>query len=218
VNNILFLKQNYFIMKKSTFLVFAVSALFFAGCKKESAQNPSVAINSPNEFSMDAPENSAVSSTNQEFWKDKCAQRFVSSDQKAIQRVRQANNAALKGHNAAGVAAAYLDNFFLLTSTNGFFTGKEAVQNIYQSVFTARLDVLFVRTPSAIMVNRDWNMASENGNWTGTWTVNGAPIAVGGDYYAKWHKIDGIWKLRSEVYTQFDCSGDVVCNNKPNLQ
>jgi hypothetical protein len=111
-----------------------------------------------------------------------------------------------------------LDNFFLLTSTNGFFSGKEAVQNIYQSVFNSRPDVLFVRTPTAIMVNRDWNMASESGNWTGTWTVNGAPIAVGGDYYAKWHKIDGIWKLRSEVYTQLDCSGDVVCNNKPNLQ
>lgn len=40
---------------------------------------------------------------------------------------------------------------------------------------------------------------------------------TGGDYYAKWHKIDGIWKLRSEVYTQLDCRGDVVCNNKPTL-
>ena len=205
-------------MKKTMFLVFAIIALFFVGCNKESTQNPLKSTNSPSELNMDTPENSAFSSTNQEFWKNKCSQRFVSTDQKAIQRVRQTNNAALKEHNAAGVAAAYLDNFFILTSTNGFFTGKETVQNVYQSVFNSRADVLFVRTPTAIMVNRDWNMASETGNWVGTWTVNGEPITVGGDYYAKWHKIDGIWKLRSEVYTQFECSGEVVCNNKPNLQ
>jgi ketosteroid isomerase-like protein len=204
-------------MKKTMFFALAIIALFSAGCKKESAQNPLELTHSSNPLNIDAPENSAVSSTNHDFWKDKCAQRFVSEDQKAIQKVRKANNTALKAHDAAGVASAYLDNFFLLTSTNGFFTGKESVQNIYQSVFNSRPDVLFIRTPTAIMVNRDWNMASERGNWTGTWTVNGVPIAVGGDYYAKWHKIDGIWKLRSEVYTQFDCSGDVVCNNKPNL-
>ncbi len=200
------------------FLVFAVIALFFAACNKDSAQNPLVLTNSPNELNRDAPENLAISSTNQAFWKNKCVQRFVSADQKAIQKVRQTNNAALRAHNAAGVAAAYLDNFFVLTSTNGFFTGKETVQNVYQSVFNSRADVLFVRTPTAIMINRDWLMASESGNWVGTWTANGKPITVGGDYYAKWHKIDGIWKLRSEVYTQFDCSGEVVCNNKPNLQ
>jgi ketosteroid isomerase-like protein len=143
---------------------------------------------------------------------------FTSEDQKAIETLRLANNKALKEHNAAGVVAAYVDTFFILTSTNGLTTGKLNVQNVYQSVFTSRPDVLFVRTPTAIAVNNEWNMASENGNWKGTWTVNGEAIAVGGDYYAKWHKINGTWKLRCEVYTQLMCSGAVVCNNKPKLE
>ena len=139
-------------------------------------------------------------------------------DQQSIFAARTTNNEAIKKQDAAGVAAIYTDNFFILTSTNGFFEGKERVGEIYQSVFDSRTDVLFVRTPTNITVNPDWNMASEQGNWIGTWKVDGEEIEVGGDYYAKWHKIEGQWKLRSEVYTQFECAGAVVCDNKPSLE
>ena len=142
----------------------------------------------------------------------------LSADQKAIEAIRQANNTAIKEQDTASIAEVYLDDFFILTSTNGLFTGKEAVQGIYQFVFDNRENVLFVRTPTAITVNTEWNMASENGNWVGTWIVDDEQIEVGGDYYAKWHKIDGVWKMRCEVYTQFDCSGEVVCNNRPALE
>jgi ketosteroid isomerase-like protein len=140
-----------------------------------------------------------------------------STEQRAIREAREANNAALRVRNAQQVADNYLESFFLLTSTNGFFQGKQTVANIYQTVFTTRENVLFVRTPNAIAVNNDWNMASEKGSWVGTWIVNGENIQVAGDYYAKWHKVDGTWKLKCEVYTQLACQGDVVCNNKPNL-
>ncbi|MEM6320391.1 MAG: nuclear transport factor 2 family protein [Bacteroidota bacterium] len=139
------------------------------------------------------------------------------SDQQAIFSARQSNNQAIKDHDAAGVAAIYVDTFFILTSTNGIFTGKERVEQIYQSVFDSREEVLFVRTPTAIKVNSDWSMASEHGNWVGTWKVEDENIKVGGDYYAKWHKIDGQWSLRSEVYTQFDCEGESVCSTLPTL-
>lgn len=148
-----------------------------------------------------------------------CEEELIldSSDQQLIFNARTTNNAALADHDAAEVAAIYKDDFFILTSTNGLFTGKEEVQGIYQSVFDGRTNVLFVRTPTKITVNTDWNMASEIGQWIGTWEVEEEMIEVGGDYYAKWHKIDGNWLLRSEVYTQFDCSGEVVCSNEPPL-
>lgn len=148
-----------------------------------------------------------------------CEEELIldSSDQQLIFNARTTNNMALADQDAAGLAAIYKDDFFILTSTNGLFTGKEEVQGIYQSVFDGRTNVLFVRTPTKITVNTDWNMASEIGQWVGTWEVEEEMIEVGGDYYAKWHKIDGNWLLRSEVYTQFDCSGEVVCSNKPAL-
>ncbi len=139
-------------------------------------------------------------------------------DELAIFNIRLSNNEAIARHDAATVAAPYIHNFFILTSTNGYFEGKETVQNIYQSVFDGRDDVVFIRTPDIITTNLDWNMASEYGTWTGSWKVEEEEINVGGDYYAKWHKIQGLWKLRSEVYTQFDCTGDVVCDNKPMLE
>ena len=140
-----------------------------------------------------------------------------SPDQQLIFDTRIANNNAIADHDADLVASIYRDTFFILTSTNGLFTGREVVRAIYQSVFDSREEVIFVRTPIEITVNNDWNMASENGKWTGSWIVDGEMIEVGGDYYAKWHKVPEGWRLRCEVYTQFDCMGDVVCDNKPPL-
>ncbi|MEE9374095.1 MAG: nuclear transport factor 2 family protein [Saprospiraceae bacterium] len=140
-----------------------------------------------------------------------------SSDQQLIIDARQLNNDAIARHDAVSVASIYTDNFFILTSTNGIFTGKTEVENIYKSVFNSRDAVVFVRTPLKVIENLDWNMASEYGKWVGTWKVDGLDIEVGGDYYAKWHKIEGLWKLRCEVYTQFECIGDIVCTKKPIL-
>lgn len=200
------------------FFFIAFIAFSLISCEKENDVQQLRKTTTQVNLSKDTPTVEPFLSRGRNFWQDKCYQRFVSKDQKAIEGARQTNNQAIKEHNAAGVAAAYLEDFFILTSTNGLFTGKETVQGIYQSVFNSREDVLFVRTPTAITVNTDWKMASENGNWIGTWIVDGEQIEVGGDYYAKWHQIDGIWKLRCEVYTQFDCSGDVVCNNRPSLE
>lgn len=205
-------------MKNAVLLFIAFIAFSLTSCTKEHDVQQLGQTATEIALSSDTPTAEPLLSRGRNFWQDKCFQRFFSKDQKAIEGARQTNNQAIKEHNAAGVAAAYLEDFFILTSTNGLFTGKETVQGIYQSVFNSREDVLFVRTPTAITVNTDWKMASENGNWIGTWIVDGEQIEVGGDYYAKWHQIDGIWKLRCEVYTQLDCSGEVVCNNRPSLE
>ena len=206
-------------MKKSLLFIIAVVAFIVTSCNKNNElQSTNNALTVQTSLTEHTSTEEPLLSRGRNFWRDKCFQRFISRDQKAIEAARQANNTAIKEHDAARVAEDYLDDFFILTSTNGLFTGKETVQGIYQFVFDDREDVLFVRTPTAITVNTDWNMASENGNWIGTWIVDGEPIEVGGDYYAKWHEIDGVWKLRCEVYTRFDCSGEVVCNNRPPLQ
>lgn len=210
--------KNNSIMKTYLFVICAFFILSFVSCDKDNEVQQLESINTETTLNFNSSNEEPLLERGRNFWMDKCFQRFSSEDQKAIEAARQANNQAIKEQDAPAVASNYLDNFFILTSTNGLFTGKDVVEGIYQSVFNSREDVIFVRTPTAITVNNDWNMASENGNWIGTWVVDGVNIEVGGDYYAKWHKIDGVWKLRSEIYTQFDCSGEVVCNNKPNLE
>ena len=205
-------------MKNPSILFLAFFSVLIFSCEKSNDIQSLESIQTAQHANTMTQDNPTASSRGRTFPNGKCFQRLISRDQLAIESNRQANNAAIKAHDAAGVASDYLEDFFILTSTNGLFTGKESVQGIYQFVFDSREDVIFVRTPTAITVNNEWNMASENGDWIGTWIVDGEEIEVGGDYYAKWHKIDGIWKLRSEIYTQFDCSGEVVCQNQPNLQ
>ena len=203
-------------------LLLLCSLVFFSlsvvSCNKEHDLPKLEKESTPTVLNLNSAEEEPLLSRGRSLWMDKCRQQFQTKDQKAIRAARAANNEALKEQDAQGVAEDYLEDFFILTSTNGLFTGKQRVEEIYQLVFDTREDVLFVRTPTAITVNNDWNMASENGNWIGTWIVDSEDIEVGGDYYAKWHKIDGVWKMRCEVYTQFDCEGEVVCNNKPSLQ
>ena len=144
-------------------------------------------------------------------------QRIISIQEQMIYDLRSENNKALATKDASKVASIYTQDFFVLSSTNGLFVGKDQLENIYQSLFESRDSLLFVRTPLQIKANIHWKMASEYGVWTGTWMVDGVPIKVEGDYYAKWHKKEGLWLLRSEIYTQLACSGDVVCNNLPIL-
>jgi ketosteroid isomerase-like protein len=201
-------------MKISNLMILTIICFFVLSCDKDQSLNSSGNTNPGVNFEFESSQH--VISDNA-YYNGRNTSRMNSVDQKAIKAAREANNAALKARNAQKVAENYLESFFLLTSTNGFFAGKERVTEIYQSVFNTREAVLFIRTPTAITVNNDWQMASENGQWIGTWIVNGENIRVAGDYYAKWHRIDGIWKLKCEVYTQFMCKGDVVCNNKPSL-
>jgi ketosteroid isomerase-like protein len=201
-------------MKFSNLLILTIIGLSVLSCEKDQSVNASATTNLTASLEFESSQQACSDHT---YPNGKCHSAMNSVEQKAIKAARAANNAALKAHDAPKVAENYLESFFLLTSTNGFFAGKERVAEIYQSVFNTRQNVLFVRTPTAITVNNDWQMASENGQWVGTWIVSGEKIRVAGDYYAKWHKIDGIWKLKCEVYTQFMCKGDVVCNNKPGL-
>ena len=125
-----------------------------------------------------------------------------SKDQQRIVDARKRNNVAIAEHKSAEVVAIYKTDFFILTSTDDFFVGKEKVQSVFQSVFDRKKNILFVRTPNQITISIDGSTASELGLWVGTWEVDEEKIKVQGDYYAKWHKVEGVWLLRGEMFTQ----------------
>lgn len=90
--------------------------------------------------------------------------------------------------------------------------GRLANMRAFHNEFQTRENVLYVRTTTSVELFPTWNMAAEYGTWVGTWTANGEPVRISGSYYAKWHKMNGVWKIRAEIYTpsEFRNSGEAI--------
>ena len=75
--------------------------------------------------------------------------------------------------------------------------------------------LIFVRTPRTITVNSSWGQAGEGGRWAGHWMHHDSLTRVGGEYFAKWKKVDGRWLLLAEIFVQTSCTGSSYCNTPP---
>ena len=84
-----------------------------------------------------------------------------------------------------------------------------------QAAFTRRPDTKWVRTPTRIQVNDAWHVASEEGEWVGTWTDPDGPVRIGGTYLAQWREVDGHWRIQAEVFVPLTCSGGSYCAQHP---
>jgi hypothetical protein len=78
--------------------------------------------------------------------------------------------------------------------------GRHIVREKFASQFSKYTDILYVRTPSGIVVSASAPRAAEHGTWTGRWTVKGKLVEVRGDYLAMWSKTAGVWLIRSELF------------------
>lgn len=68
-------------------------------------------------------------------------------------------------------------------------------------------DVVYVRTPTRIEISSYLPRAAEFGDWVGNWTSDKGSIEVGGSYSASWRKVDGAWKIQSEIFVTLFCKG-----------
>lgn len=141
----------------------------------------------------------------------------MSPEAMSIRDVRMKSNQAIADHDTLTVANAWTEDFLVISSTNSLAVGKEENRKLFVSIFSARPDVIYIRTPKKIDVMEEWGMASEEGTWEGRWTEGAYKIEIEGTYYAKWHKIDGEWLIRAEVFTPTHCEGGSYCNNQPQL-
>lgn len=128
-----------------------------------------------------------------------------------IKKLRIRSNEAIAKHDTASLGVYWAEDLHVLTSRSTSLTTRLANQRAFQTEFDTKEKLLYVRTPNTIEMFPAWNMASEYGKWVGTWTSNGVSIKVSGSYYAKWHKVNGAWKIRSEIYTPTECNGGDYC-------
>ena len=63
------------------------------------------------------------------------------------------------------------------------------------------------RTPGRIAVDRAGTRAAEPGRWRWVERTSLGEAAYSGDYLAGWVKLDGQWRLQSELYVTTGCTG-----------
>jgi len=146
---------------------------------------------------------------------EKPADHEISADETAIRDARNRSNKAIAEKDTVVIDEVWMENFLLISSRDSKIEGRGANRTLFINEFKTKPDVIYVRTPSAIQVMEKWNMAAENGTWVGSWTADGNKIQIGGSYYAKWHKVNGHWLLRVEVFTPQYCDGGPYCETQP---
>ncbi len=143
--------------------------------------------------------------------------KVISPEEQQIRQARLQSNQAIARHDSIALASHWTEDFYLITSRNTEVSGRDANRKSFATEFKNKPDVIYIRTPSSVELFSDWGMASETGTWTGQWKEPDGMVNVSGTYYAKWHNINGVWKIRAEIFTPLRCSGSAFCLQKPLL-
>ena len=114
-----------------------------------------------------------------------------------IKAARAAYNAAIASRDAAGVRAAFGDDYIGIAGTTGeAIIGADAMADYFSRAFKTPGFLGFVRTPDVVTVAHPPERAMERGHWSG----GSASGMLSGEYLAVWVPTPGGWKLRSETF------------------
>ena len=139
----------------------------------------------------------------------------ASADETTIRAQRARSNAAIIKKDLAGIAAVWMDDVHVTTSTGARGDGKAANRERMAQQFSRRPDTVYVRTAITVEVFAAWDVASERGTWVGKWTEPDGHVAIHGTYLVQWRKIAGTWLIQSELYVPTSCSGSSYCKQRP---
>lgn len=136
-------------------------------------------------------------------------------DEHLIRLARDASNKAIAEHDTVALAGTLAADYHVITSRNGEATGRTAMLKRFAEDFSARPDILYIRTADQVDVFAGWKMAAESGTWVGHWTEKGERVELTGRYFAKWHKTKDKWMIRAEIFVPLSCAGDEFCKQAP---
>jgi ketosteroid isomerase-like protein len=129
----------------------------------------------------------------------------TSADEATIRVARQALNTALEKRDVEHYAAYWSGNPEVVwAGTNGLVAGREANIARLGKVLQGAEFLYGVRTPEHVDINPA-DGAAESGNWRWAYHRNGKDIEYQGRYLVGWRKIDGSWKVQSEMYVLTGC-------------
>lgn len=124
------------------------------------------------------------------------------NDKDEILRRRNASNAALKNLDNELYLTFLTDNALYTISNGALIQGKE---NLREYINQANGPKMFwVRTPIEIDVNARSGLAWESGMWKGYTLDSGQKSVTGGKYSAQWIKVNGDWKINSQLFVKLE--------------
>ena len=122
-----------------------------------------------------------------------------------VRSLRKQSNAAIARHDVEAVVS-FLDSEYQITVGSGdLFHGRAAELEAWRAEFARAADLVYVRTPESVEVSTSGERAAEVGVWVGAWTTLSGPHRLRGRYAAHWRKVDGSWKIRSELFVTLNC-------------
>ena len=119
----------------------------------------------------------------------------VNKDIALIRSLRAASNEAIANHDINKMASFWLDDMVLVRGNSTHLTGKDTIVATWKKLFIENPKVLYVRTPSQIVISNNDTLAWE----TGTWKAFNS-YSNGGNYSAMWKKSDNTWKILAELF------------------
>lgn len=129
------------------------------------------------------------------------------TDEEAIREARELYNKAIQRHDVDGIVSFFDEDYQVTTSLGELLQGKDGEATAWRGLFESRQDLIYVRRTENVEVSRRYPLAAETGNWVGTWMTGRGPVRTGGHYTAMWRKVDGTWKVRSELFVALYCDG-----------
>lgn len=143
------------------------------------------------------------------------ASGLQAGDEQLIREARARSNQAIAAHDLAAIARAWMPDVHVVSSTSAQTAGRDANRERMATQFKNRPDTMYLRRPTTIDLYPAWAVASERGEWTGTWTEPDGKLEIGGTYQAQWRKADGQWLIQAELFVPTRCSGAAYCRQRP---
>jgi ketosteroid isomerase-like protein len=118
----------------------------------------------------------------------------------AIRAARDRFNAAIAAHDTTALDRDWADDITVIASRGSVSSGRAAYRAGLIGDFGSRPGVIYLRTPVTITVHPALNLATEVGDWTGSWTDMAGQVVAGGRYIAQWRFVGGRWLLHAEAF------------------
>ena len=135
------------------------------------------------------------------------------SDEQLIRSERAALNDALRARDVKVFADSWLKDAHITDYGGALLAGREQLIAAFSKAFSGETFVSGLRTPVKIEVASGGPLeAAESGVFEWEREDSGALVIDRGRYLIMWKKIDGLWRIQSELYVQTSsCTGQLVC-------
>jgi ketosteroid isomerase-like protein len=131
----------------------------------------------------------------------------ASEDADSIRSLRAESNQAIAVRDVDALIH-FLDSEYVIAASSGdILQGREENAASWTGHFADFPDVVYIRTPLEVTISEAYPFAIESGTWVGSMTTANGKLEKGGRYTAGWRKVEGVWKIRSELYVSLYCHG-----------